>query len=318
MPFTHIDERSANFIHELWGKFLIYQPGGLPVPSGVIRLAEKEVLEIRNPVEITSSDILADLKRDYAAWANLNTGDSKIDTAVFMAVRDPIPFYEESSSARIRTEINQLRRGDSLAPEKNALLAARLFLALAQEHDAQKNELTIDLNAVAGMEKALLENLTGDDEAVLGSALIQMVVPEDVGAYMTRKRIESWSMLFMEDKNAPDFFVTDSRAVMDQLCDASDDLMPAPGMVESFGISASLLDQLAQSKDPLELLGSLAQKQDAPHPSAPDRGRCSLYLALGVTPAQFWKRFADKENSMPHCGDKNSNILNTLVFHFEL
>ena len=330
MPFTHISEKVASNIYNLLGSTILYQTGGLPVPLGLDQLAEKGLIKIRNPVETTQDDLLFQVKHDFYIWADQRLNRSKIDTGAFMTAFDLIPFYEENSSARIRTEINQLRRGEPLGPNKNSILVARLFLALAQEHDAKKVDLDRDLSAAIDMEKDLLKNLKGDTEEELSFSQIRESVVEDTGAYMTQKRIGSWSLLYQADEKPAYIFVTESRAVVDQLSETSQDLIRIPGAAilvqkksNSDGhnnqpeIIQNNLTQLSRSDAPLILIEKWNRRANKTDRLQNKWGRWSVYCAPGVSPDAFWGRYGDCITGKKININKRSDLLNTLIFNLE-
>ena len=330
MPFTHISEKVASGIYNLLGPAILYQSGGLPVPFGLDQLAEKGLIKIRNPIETTQDDLLVDLKRDFHVWASQRFNRSKIDIGAFMAASDLIPFYEENSIARIRTEINQLRRGESFRPSKNSILIARLFLALAQEHDAKKVDLGRDLSTVVDMEKALLKNLKGDTGGEINFSQIHTDIVEDAGAYMTQKRIDSWSLLYQADEKPADIFVTESRAVVEQLCETSQDLIMVPRtamLVQKKNESdnhhnhpeviQNILIQLGCSDTPLILIEKWNSRTNETDRLKNKLGQWSLYFAPGISPDTFWGRYGDSITNKKTNVKKNSDMLNTLIFHLE-
>jgi hypothetical protein len=333
MPFTHISEKVASGIYELLGTTTIYHVGGLPIPLKLDQLAEKGLIRIRNPVKIAHDDLLFDLKHDFNTWASQRFNGSMIDTGVFMAALDLIPFYDENSSARIRTEINQLRRGESFTYSKDLILMVRLFLVLAQEHDAKKDDLDRDLSAVVHMEKDLLKNLKGDIEEELVSTQIRESVAEDVGAYMTQKRIDSWSLIYQADEKSADVFVTESQAVVEQLCETSQDLirvpcmtglMPQKGNLENHYNQPermqNILTQLGYSDTPLILIekwNSRTNRTNMIGQIQDNQGRWYLYFAPGISPDAFWRRYGERITTIKIDIKKKSDLLNTLIFYLE-
>lgn len=330
MPFTHISESTAGYIHTILGPIVLYQPGGLNVPSELAFLADKGVIQILNPVDIEDNDSLSTLKRDYQAWADLNSNGAGIDAGAYRAGSDTAPFWDENSSAQIRTELNKLRRGESTINQMDPILTARLFLALAQDHDAQTISLATDLEVAAGMEKRLMQDLKAEESEELDLSLIQRPDRKDLGAYLTRKRIESWSTLFLTGKSSADIFVTNSRSVLEHLCETSEDLVLIGDSdrlgetderwenisQQSEGLIA-YCKELTQNSDPLALL------KQRPHPAIDTGGAqrkkcyCSLYIAPGTPPETFWQRYAEGGSIKKGYREESPDILNTLIFYFE-
>jgi hypothetical protein len=332
MPFTHISEKSADGIHHLLGPVILYQPGGLPIPFKVGQLSEREAIKIRIPSEPKDDDPIAAIKQNYHAWANGLSNRSRIDVRAFMASCDPIPFYQESSSAHIRTEITQLCRGEALGLRNDPILTARLFLALAQEYDVQKLELAQDMSAVAHMEKHLLENLKGYQGEGFNFSQIQEDFIEDLGSYMTRSRIDAWSVLYQNTDSGADVFVTDSLAVMEQLCETSQDLLLVPELARLIQLKKNsnnhhecphmireMLTQLGQSDAPLTLIEKWTQAiNESNQKPLKFLDQWSVYLATGVSPDLFWARFGNNSDDKKRAVEIKSEMLNTLIFHLKL
>lgn len=332
LPFTHISEPIAIAMHDFLGPITLCQSGGLPVSSELSELAEKDLIRIHEPTVAANDDILAALKRDYQAWATLKSDRAGIDSSAFRVASEPIPFFDKNSTAQIRTEINKLRRGESPAPtpERDSLLMARLFLALAQEHDARKVELVKDLKTVAEMEKHLMENLKGDREEELDSLKGRAGVVEDVGNYMTRRRIEAWSTLFLADTTSADIFVTDSMAVVEHLCDTSEDLIEIPDLDRQLEMRAGsdmkygrfecismTINELTRNTDSLALVRQWAQKETEASRLQIKPGSFAVYLAPGVSPISFWQRYGNSAQDKNEQAAGAVEILNTLIFHLK-
>ena len=332
MPFTHISDKLADYIHHLLGPVILYQPGGLPIPRKIGQLSEKESIEIRIPIEPKDDDPLAGIKQNHHAWAKGLSNRPRIDVRGFMASCDPIPFYQESSSAHIRTEINQLCRGEALGLRNDPILTARLFLALAQEYDVQKLELAQDMSAVAHMEKHLLENLKGDRDDAFNFSRIHGDFREDLGNYMTRGRIDAWSVLYQNADSGADVFVTDSLAVMEKLCETSPDLLLLPELArliqfrknsddnnECSDMIQETLTQLGQSDAPLALIEKWTQDiNESNQKLLKFLDQWSVYLASGVSPDLFWARYGNNNGDKKRAIEKKTEMLNTLIFHLKL
>lgn len=331
MPFTFMSESTANWIHTVLGPILLYQPGGLPVPPEIGALADKGLIQIHNPVETTEDDILFSLKRDYHAWAELRSNGFSIESGAFGVDPAQVPFWDKNSFAQIRTELNKFRQGESAKAEKNPILTARLFLALAQEHDVQNVNLAEELETVAVMEKRLMENLKAEEPSELDSAQIQRSVKDDMGSYMTGKRIEAWSTLFLADASTADFFVTSSRAVIEHLCDTSEDLLRFGGpdrldkADEHFcgedhhpEALRDYIKKITQSADPMALPKQKIPPVGGMNESLRQRCNCSIYLAPGISPTAFWQRYGECGDAKNKSKGDGSDILNTLMFYFEV
>ncbi len=331
MPFTHVSEQAAETIHDLLGPVIVYQPGGLSVPTALSTLVEKGLVEIKVPCDAGDQDVLKSLKQQYHVWADMRSNGRRIDTGAFMAANNSVPFLNEDSMGQIRTELNQIRKGLSPKPEQDALLTARLFLALAQDHDFQQTELAADMSAVSRMESNLMAELKGDGDDGMNIADEPMSTLEDMGRFMTRKRIESWSTLFMADSDRSGIFVTDSQAVVQELCEISNELMAVlddhqkitlPGGKDGTSVSFALLKdifgELVSDANPLDLIQKMSSTPQNGELQYRGERHWTLYMAAGITPNKFWGRYAAHNFSQEKDKEKTPHMLNTLVFYLEI
>ncbi|MGD9212091.1 MAG: hypothetical protein PVI90_15020 [Desulfobacteraceae bacterium] len=331
LPFSTISGQVAEHIYDLLGTFTIYHPGGVSIPASLSNLIANDIIQLYNPIKIADDDILAPLIRDYYTWANLQGDNSNIDIKAFWAASDSIPYFDNDSTAHIHMEINQLRKGKSPKVKQDPVMKARLFLALAQEHDVRKMDLVNDLCAVAFMEKALLNQLAQDSEEEVNLSQVKPILIEDVGGYMPKQRLDAWSIFYRADQNPIDIFVTDSRSVIEQFCETSDDLI----LISTFndlefkqdyvGDSTepvqnikAYLRQLAQSAEPMKLDWKMSPKK-ASKDKIQNKSVCwYVYMVPGVAPDKFWQRYGDSIAEEKNGLEKSSKILNTLILQLEL
>jgi hypothetical protein len=308
LPFTHISQASAARLGCIFGPLVLYHPAAESLSSDLQKLSEEGAIEIRVPPG-ADDQRLAAMKKEYRAWANLRQDRHGIDTGAFMASKGRIPFFDEDSTAQISSELKKIRAGEPAAKAKtpDPLLHGRLFLALAQEHDLQIAGLEQDLEAIGGLEKKLLGGLKGEaDEMDLADLTLRPAAAQDPGAFMTVERIRAWSCLFLADTQSADCLVTDSRAVMDQLVEDVDEMLPIPGVKYLLGChqgpgatstvgypSAHALAELARADDPLAFAEHIAHKFSSAPGAMENRFPGSGFLVPGIPPRRLFERFTD-------------------------
>jgi hypothetical protein len=305
LPFTHISHASAVRLSSMFGRLGIYHPAE-PCSGDLKELLTKDLIDIRVPPGADPGRLMA-MKKEYRAWADLHQDRRGIDTGAFMAAKDRVPFFDEHATAQIRLELKKLSAGEPLVEEPEPLLHCRLFLALAEEHDRQIAALEEDLKAIDGLEKQLQGNLQGE-VAQQGAADLAPVpaADQDRGAFMTVERIRAWSCLFLADTLPADCLVTDSRAVMDQLLEDVDEILPIPGMPYLLGCQpggadsstvipapGQILAELARTDDPLALAEQYAGKAACSAGITPKGFQGSGFLVPGIPPRRLFERFAD-------------------------
>ncbi len=259
-PFTVISGQTADALNACFNSVSVYQPsmntpkasaekGGLLSPFQ--RGGGGEV-EIRRPVQ-SDDDKLDALAKEYRKWAELHQG---AELNFFKFRQDD----DDHAIAHIRSEL----KGYGIVQEAaDPLFNARLFLKIAQEFDAERQDVDREISAFEKMEKSLFEELRGEDDAEIEIPLEKSLLRrEDSGAFMTEERLNAWTRLMLEDAEISDFFVTTSRAVFDFLAEKTPHLAPY------------------SSKDiPAEKL--------------------SVYVAEGESPRMFFARCAGIRNETP-------------------
>jgi len=161
-PGTWLSEPVQKVLFACFDQIVIYSPHSELVPETHRSLAAAGRLDIRHPKE-KAGDELPTLLASYRAWAQLHGGE-RPDFHKFVAFHPALP--RDPSSDEIRSQILGESRGD--APRKghpaDPLLEARLFLAIAQQHDQQQAALANDLQKISDMQQDLLRRLSPERE----------------------------------------------------------------------------------------------------------------------------------------------------------
>jgi len=213
-PFTVISGQAADALNACFKSVSIYQPS-THMSKALAELAEKGLSEIRRPVQ-GDDDKLEALAKEYRKWAELHQG---AELNFFKFRQD-----DDHAIAHIRSEL----KGYGIPQEAaDPLFNARLFLKIAQEFDAERQDVDREISAFEKMEKSLFEELRGEDDAEIEIPLEKSLLRhEDSGAFMTEERLNAWTRLMLEDTEISDFFVTGSRAVFDFLAEKTPHLKP--------------------------------------------------------------------------------------------
>lgn len=235
-PFTTISDEQMTVIGNCFDSApIIYQPTTY-IPKAMQHWVDSGKVEIRRPVQGDEA-ILERIVREYQKWAELHQG---AELSAFRFMVDD----EESSIARIR---NSLRMYDipKDTEKGDPMFNVRLFLRIAQEYDIQHQEADKEISAFEKMEKAMLEELRGEeDELEISSD--KLIVREDVGEYMTAERMTAWTQLMLRDTGDSCLFITESPAVFGYLQDyaASEPVME----VEEVEIPKTCLEHISFHK----------------------------------------------------------------------
>jgi hypothetical protein len=226
IPFTYLPASTARVLNTLMGPVVIYQPSEKAIPDRLSDLAAQRLVEIRTPVTDDSERLDAALA-EFTHWARMNPGRTTPGAGFIGARQGEIPFFDDTTINRIRSEIKRYDMPAHQADQAVAVFSARLFLAVAQENDLAGDRLDQDLERFKTMEQAFLESLADADEAGfsrqgIGAGIWQ----EDPGSRLTEQRIRAWAMLASADAKPPEILVTTSSAVTDTLLERFADKIP--------------------------------------------------------------------------------------------
>lgn len=221
MPFTTLSPFTARILAGLVGPTVVYQPLKKNIPDELSTLASQGLIEIRTPIADDDDERVSAALAEFTDWVRLNPGPSTPGTGFFSARQGEIPFFDETSINRIRSDINRYHSADPRADGLEAGFTARLFLAVAQENDLAADLLDHDLNRFRTLEKDFLDALTDANDATFNrEAYGGTFWREDPGAMLTGQRIRAWSHQAAADADLPELLVTTSRSVMDTLLDS--------------------------------------------------------------------------------------------------
>ncbi|QTA91111.1 hypothetical protein [Desulfonema magnum] len=303
-PFTYISEPVAKALGSCFRQTVIYQPSALNHPETIQKCAETGLLDIRTPVK-GNQDKLDMLIKEYRKWADLHQGGG---LSFFKTRGNSIPFFDETSSSKIRSDI--VRNLDSESRNINSeskkaepdvsklLLNIRLFLCIAQAFDMQNWELTNDLASFEKMEQELMNNLKGENSQFPIPNSQFSIPKDDPGNYMTAERTEAWVHLMQHDPEKSGLFITSSRSVFEHLADKSPDMkqvlyfdsVPLYENKKDEKLS-HWQDSLMEHLDMLSETAEIPTDSIAPPPADNDcSGKVSLTFCLvpGKTPDEFF------------------------------
>lgn len=220
-PMTYLPSLLVRGLAACFEQTAIYQPSSRRVPSSLRAEADRGTLAIRIPAS-EEEEKLDGIVRAYREWAETHSGGEK---TFLQAGAAEVPFYDEFSVHRIRTDLRERQAGEVSKEKPDPVFSARIFLCMAQEFDRHDWEAESDLSSYQAMEKDLIHHLRGgeEDEDALGFtrgvAGGGKPILRDPGARMTRDRLRAWARLVLSDPHPPGFWVTSSRAAVEQLAD---------------------------------------------------------------------------------------------------
>lgn len=325
MPFTHIPESTARLLFALVGPLVIYQPLKSNIHPGLSELATQGIVEIRTPI-VRDDDRLRAALTEFTEWARLNPGKTTAGAGFFGSRQGEVPFFDETSITRIRSDLKNYAASDSQADESEAGFSARLFLALAQDNDLAVHHLDNDLDRFNALEKNFLETLKDAGDAAFkrqayGTALWR----EDPGAKLTGQRIRAWASLAAADDQLPQLLITTSLAVIETLIEThgegsgldklADIRLPLPSD-DAVPVLGKVLAELATGETPLPAdLSAFALP--AIEPASETCVSASLYAAANLTPASFIGRLVPAAAAPAQPSEPPTSARHTLIVLLE-
>ena len=288
MPFTYLSHSTAMALNYLFGPVTLYQPLKSVVPQELIALSEQGLLDIHTPVE-QEDDRLQMAVLEFFEWAKMNPGASMAGSEFLGTRQGEVPFYDDTSISRIRSQIKTHGISNKEKEQSEALFRLRLFLTVAQENDRATESLNRDLTTFNQMEQHFLSTLVDADEGPFNRQQVGKTKwPEDQGAKQTRLRLRSWAALAGFGP-LPEILVTTSQAVMDDLLERDQEKIRIEKLAVvsttkheagEKGLLKPALEELAQQSD-LSLFDPLSLKL----PGLSETGfRITLFAALNKAP----------------------------------
>ncbi len=216
-PYTFVTRKTALEISAFFKDFAIYQPSNEPLPEEMQALADSGLLEVRIP-DASDASRFNRVVKDFQHWGSQQRTGEEIRAAILRASQDPVPFFDESSSAQIVADLRQHSDSSLKDDQPDSTLEARVFLALAQEFDRQHQEMKGDLGAYGDKVKDLLDdiNVEGNNPIKAPSTELELN-KSDPAEYMVPGRLDAWVSLYLKDTADPGVLVTTSPGILDHI-----------------------------------------------------------------------------------------------------
>jgi hypothetical protein len=228
-PYTYINRRTAEALSACLGPATVYGPTTNASAGSNVNLVEDGLVDMRYPIT-ADEDRLTAMLNDFRTWAALQGHRQGVGADYLRAIRNKLPFFDDTASSQIRADIKgRMGAGAPARPQEQSaaasLLAARVFLCIAQDLDRQTDAVRGDLEHCAEMERDLLQSLQGEPETEspppsAGDA----ASGREVQDFMVIERLDAWRQLMAADAvqsgaDASALLVTTSRYLFDQLVD---------------------------------------------------------------------------------------------------
>jgi len=322
-PFTYVPPSVARALTAIFGGFIVYQPSGQKLPDEMRPWVEANVMEVRVP-DRTDNQAIQKVVKDFRSFAGLHTDSKGLKTAAVLDRQAGIPFFSETATSRIVSDLKKGGSSDSAEMDSDPLFCARVFLDFAQDFDRQRDELNRGLSVHAQQSFELLKTLKGETEidpaSPASSAGGRL---DDPGEYMTMARLQAWALLFNKDRVDSGLFATSSESVFDQLMAK---VPAAEKIIQSAGMPADEINDKTFNLWRDSFLKHLNRLAETPWPVSGDidmdlplEDRSStninltLYLVPGQIPREFFARYVERRRPPGKQPDQKVRFKNTLV-----
>jgi hypothetical protein len=249
-PFTFISKRVENAFRVCFSQIKLYMPSKLQISENIEQSGNK-FIDICVPV-CGEEQRISTILKDYKNWASIH---DKTDPCLLKTRLNKIPFFDDTSIANIRSDIQKEISKKNCEQPVDHVLNARIFLHFAQELDVQKDQLEQDFYAInksqADMFKDLIAEGNEDFSELSGS--------EDPGTYMATERVQAWARLMLQSCGQIDgLYITSSRAVFDHILN----LTPDAEKVSEIRIDRNIIENSREwQAELLEAIHALATEQ---------------------------------------------------------
>ncbi len=218
-PFTHLQADDIKVVSALF-KSIFFFPASMPdeFEQSISQIKDKDIFV---PIYPDNKDFELALNKvnEYRNWGELNK-ENKGNLKVFLQNRPYLT--DDNTVAHIRAGIESTHNDSHDGASKEELLLRNLmFLRLAKIHDIEKENLDSHFDLIEENENKLFSDIQGHDSK------FDTKRKEDLGEYMTSKRVGAWVDFFNEkipfnSFDSPLLFVTTSPAVMEYLLSVSE------------------------------------------------------------------------------------------------
>jgi hypothetical protein len=322
-PFTDVSDPVAAALAACFGQFVVYRPTSEKLSEQMQLWVDRRVMDVRVPVTGHENELKVAVK-NYQIWADLHREGSSEKAAALTTRQDSMPLFSEFSSSKIVEDIKDKVHGNANTEMPDPVLAARIFLYIAQEFDRQNHELSDDLNRYRQREADLIRELKMEDDPVAGEFRIApSQAPDPFADHLVSDRLTAWTRIFCQDREDSVLFVTHRPAILDHLLDQASN---ATRVISSQSIPPGP-DKSSESSSWQEKLSLYLSRYVEPHP-AESSGRLielidlqpaesnvslSVYLVPDQSPRDFFVRCAGIKRPAEDGAGLPDKFKNTLI-----
>jgi hypothetical protein len=211
-PHTAIASADLEALLSVFGNIRLQRAADTDLPPHLRRAVADGRLTLEVPQAEDGVDIPR-LAADYRQWLATNRG---AETRVRHRHRGTPPMIDDTSVARIRTQIMAAREKPITQEKDDSRHLAQIFLMAAEAWTRENAALQAEMDAHARKERELFAQLHGDpSELAVFPRMTRVSAPIDPCAQMTPEWLSSWSRLVIAQPDISGLWITLSDAVVE-------------------------------------------------------------------------------------------------------
>ncbi len=222
-PHTRVEKACLDELLKAFGRIRLQLACDGELPAHLQAAVESGGLLIDRPVSEDGTDI-QHLAQAYRKWLEDTRG---MEPRVPHLHRGTPPLVDDTSTARLKSQILSVTRADPAAGPDDGRRMAQLFLLAAEDYVAEMAALEADMDVHLDKERALFAQLHGDPEEL--AMFFPTTVhdrPLDPCAMMTPEWISAWCRLVAEHSDIAGIWLTFSDAVVAWMREVFGDTRP--------------------------------------------------------------------------------------------
>ncbi|MFO7709262.1 MAG: hypothetical protein R6V84_13910 [Desulfobacterales bacterium] len=220
-PFTHLGDRAAAALRAHFDSILLLRPFTEELPPGMQDLERRGFIELLAPLQGDEANGAAAVG-PFLEWARRHAGGAGPTEAFWQAQLAGDALGGERSAFELASQIKRRPPPEPSRPAADPLLAARVFLRLAQELDRQEDELFCDLVRHQRRSAELMEALVGrPGPQQSGRSPAATLSPTGREEHRLPERLCAWAQLFQARACPSPVLATTSAAAVTLLVEGS-------------------------------------------------------------------------------------------------
>jgi hypothetical protein len=337
-PFTYVSDPVVEALTACLGTIRVYQLSSDSVPADMQSWMARGRLESAMPLQEIATR-LKQASRFCYDWAR----DHEADLDPFlMNVMDRIPYYDETSAFRLRSEISRtsgrrqaakpLFSGQEVPDDgiDDEVFKAALFLQMAQDFDIRQTAVQSGLQSLDVMRQQVMASLKGDEEGTDASDSLSDGMTENWGMIhpagddRIEERLAAWTRLLQHDPDPGGIFVTTSRSVMTRLLETCPALRQMAEISCERGQAGDAATDRHRQEECCRYLERLARDGAATVPAdGEDQGATAagifsgrilrVYLAADTTPPELFCRATGLNSTLTDHSEGGSHYRHTVI-----